>query len=141
MGYSGECASSLRGHASSAWPGRDFVCHLGPRSRNWASRHSTFSRTPAPPEKVSVTSPAGEAVSLTFAEFELLGLLLANANATLPRVQILQAVFGRNAGLYDRSVDVLMSRLKRKLAKAGVTLNIESVRSVGYMLVGQVTRC
>ena len=89
----------------------------------------------------SVTSPAGEAVSLTFAEFELLGLLLANANATLPRVQILQAVFGRNAGLYDRSVDVLMSRLKRKLAKAGVTLNIESVRSVGYMLVGQVTRC
>ena len=89
----------------------------------------------------SVTSPAGEAVSLTVAEFELLGLLLANANATLPRVQILQAVFGRNAGLYDRSVDVLMSRLKRKLAKAGVTLNIESVRSVGYMLVGQVTRC
>ena len=50
-------------------------------------------------------------------------------------------MFGRNAGLYDRSVDVLMSRLKRKLAKAGVTLNIESVRSVGYMLVGQVTRC
>jgi len=89
----------------------------------------------------TVTAPGGEEVTLTFAEFELLALLLANANATLPRAQILQAVFSRSAGLYDRSVDVLMSRLRRKLAKAGVNLNIESVRSVGYMLVGQVTRC
>lgn len=89
----------------------------------------------------SVTTPNGGAVPVTFAEFELLALLLANANATLPRTQILQAVFGRSAGLYDRSVDVLLSRLRRKLAKGGVTLNIESVRSVGYMLVGQVTRC
>ena len=89
----------------------------------------------------SVTARGGEAVSLTFAEFELLALLLGNANATLPRAQILQQVFGRSAGLYDRSVDVLLSRLRRKLTKAGVTLNIESIRSVGYMLVGQVTRC
>jgi DNA-binding response OmpR family regulator len=89
----------------------------------------------------SVTAPGGGAVTLTFAEFELLALLLANANATLPRAQILQAVFGRSAGLYDRSVDVLLSRLRRKLSNAGVTLNVESVRSVGYMLVGQVTRC
>lgn len=89
----------------------------------------------------SVTAQTGEQVSLTFAEFELLALLLGNANATLPRTQILSQVFGRSAGLYDRSVDVLLSRLRRKLAKAGITLNIESVRSVGYMLVGQVTRC
>lgn len=89
----------------------------------------------------SVTAPGGEAVALTFAEFELLALLLAKANATLPRSEILQQVFGRNAGLYDRSVDVLLSRLRRKLSKAGVNLNIESVRSVGYMLVGQVARC
>ena len=88
-----------------------------------------------------VTAPGGEVVSLTFAEFELLALLLGNANATLPRSQILQQVFGRSAGLYDRSVDVLLSRLRRKLSKANVSLNIESVRAVGYMLVGQVTRC
>jgi two-component system OmpR family response regulator len=87
-----------------------------------------------------VTGPSGEEITLTFAEFELLVLLLGNANATLPRTTILQSVFGRSAGLYDRSVDVLMSRLRKKLAKAGITLNIESVRSVGYMLVGQVTR-
>lgn len=89
----------------------------------------------------SVTAPSGETVSLTFAEFALLALLLGNANATLPRPQILQQVFGRSAGLYDRSVDVLLSRLRRKLSKAGVSLSIESVRSVGYMLVGQVSRC
>jgi two-component system OmpR family response regulator len=89
----------------------------------------------------SVTAPDGAAVTLTFAEFELLALLLAHANSTLPRTEILQKVFGRSAGLYDRSVDVLLSRLRRKLSKSGVNLNIESVRSVGYMLVGQVTRC
>jgi two-component system OmpR family response regulator len=89
----------------------------------------------------SVTAPDGRPVSLTFAEFELLALLMNQANATLPRAQILQQVFGRSAGLYDRSVDVLLSRLRRKLSQAGVSLNIESVRSVGYMLVGQVTRC
>ena len=89
----------------------------------------------------AVTAPSGEVVPLTFAEFELLTLLIAHANATLPRTQILQQVFGRSAGLYDRSVDVLLSRLRRKLAQSGVTLNVESVRSVGYMLVGQVTRC
>ena len=89
----------------------------------------------------SVTAPNGAAIALTFAEFGLLAMLLAHANSTLPRTEILQKVFGRNAGLYDRSVDVLLSRLRRKLSKAGVNLNIESVRSVGYMLVGQVTRC
>lgn len=89
----------------------------------------------------SVTAASGEPVALTFAEFELLALLLANANATLPRTQILQQVFGRSAGLYDRSVDVLLSRLRRKLSRAGIALNIESVRAVGYMLVGQVSRC
>ena len=88
----------------------------------------------------TVKAPGGEDISLTFAEFELLVMLLANANATLARPAILQAVFGRSVGLYDRSVDVLMSRLRRKLGKAGVNLNVESVRSVGYMLAGQVTR-
>lgn len=88
----------------------------------------------------SVTAPDGTNVTLTFAEFELLALLLANANATLSRPAILQAVFARPVGLYDRSVDVLLSRLRRKLVKAGVSLNIESVRSVGYMLAGEVSR-
>lgn len=85
--------------------------------------------------------PDGGEIQLTFAEFELLLLLLANANATVPRGMILQAVFGRSEGLYDRSADVLMSRLRKKLQNAGVNLTVESVRTVGYMLVGQVKRC
>lgn len=88
----------------------------------------------------TATSPKGEEIPLTFAEFELLTLLLAHANTTLARTAILQAVFARGVGLYDRSADVLMSRLRKKLAQAGVNLAVESVRSVGYMLVGQVTR-
>lgn len=88
----------------------------------------------------TATGPAGEEIPLTFAEFELLTLLLEHANATLARTAILQAVFARSVGIYDRSADVLMSRLRKKLAQAGVNLTVESVRSVGYMLVGQVTR-
>jgi two-component system OmpR family response regulator len=87
----------------------------------------------------AAVSGAGE-VALTFAEFELLLLLVSSANATVPRAAILQAVFGRGAGLYDRSADVLLSRLRKKLMSAGVTLAVESVRGVGYMLVAQVTR-
>lgn len=88
----------------------------------------------------TVSTPGGAAVALTFAEFELLALLLGNANAPVSRQTILQTVFGRQAGLYDRSADVLLSRLRGKLAKAGVCLNIESVRSVGYLLAGEVSR-
>lgn len=88
----------------------------------------------------TAAGPSGEEIPLTFAEFELLTLLLAHANTTLARTAILQAVFARSVGLYDRSADVLMSRLRKKLAQAGVNLAVESVRSVGYMLVGQVTR-
>lgn len=82
----------------------------------------------------------GREVGLTFAEFELLALLMANANTTVSRSSVLQSVFGRAAGLYDRSVDVLMSRLRKKIQAAGIQINIESVRSVGYMLVAKVTR-
>lgn len=88
----------------------------------------------------TATARGGSEVPLTFAEFELLSLLLTHANATLSRNRVLQAVFGRAAGLYDRSVDVLMSRLRKKLQAAGANLNVESVRGVGYMLVAQVAR-
>lgn len=87
------------------------------------------------------TGAYGKDIPLTFAEFELLLLLLSSPNTTVPRSTILQAVFGRSEGLYDRSADVLMSRLRKKLQIGGVSLTIESVRTVGYMLVGQVKRC
>lgn len=85
-------------------------------------------------------TPSHGPVGMTFAEFELLALLLRHANNTISRSTVLQAVFGRTAGLYDRSVDVLMSRLRKKLQAAGVGLNVESVRGVGYMLVAKVTQ-
>lgn len=76
----------------------------------------------------TATGPRVEEV-LTFAEFELLTLLLEHANATLARTAILQAVFARSVGIYDRSADVLMGRLRKKLAQAGVNLTVESVRA------------
>src|ERR1700730_7105886 len=52
--------------ASSAWlgwVGQHVVVHTGPRSTSSHSRHSTSRRNAAPPEKISVTTPAGGAVS------------------------------------------------------------------------------
>ena len=49
--------------STSAWAGHDAAIQDGPRSASSASRHSTSSRTDAPPEKVSMTTPDGASVS------------------------------------------------------------------------------
>ena len=48
---------------SIAWAGQHSVTQAGPRSASSASRHSTSSRSAAPPENVRVTTPAGWSVS------------------------------------------------------------------------------
>src|SRR5262249_2437515 len=60
-------------------------------------------------------SPAGRALGLTTAEFELLGLLVRNRGRVLTRDRIMEAVRGVDAEAYDRSIDVLVSRVRQKL--------------------------
>ena len=91
-------------------------------------------------EARTVTTAGGAGVALTFAEFELLLTLLRHANQPLSRTKVLQLVLGKSSNVYDRSVDVLVSRLRSKLAADGIALTLDSVRGVGYMLVGQVAR-
>src|SRR5579862_8484110 len=57
----------------------------------------------------------GKVIALTRAEFRLLGEFAQQPGAVLSRDQLRQAVAGRDAEPDDRSVDVLISRLRRKI--------------------------
>lgn len=81
----------------------------------------------------------GEEIALTHGEFKLLQALAQAAPRPLTRDQILELTHGREAGPYDRTVDMQVARLRRKLGDDPQRpALIRSVRGVGYMLVGPV---
>lgn len=86
----------------------------------------------------TVTSPAGQVVDLTGAEFELLRVFLDRPGRVLSRDQLLEHTQGREAGPYDRSVDVLMSRIRKKLGGVTHETLFKTVRNGGYQLVVRV---
>ena len=63
----------------------------------------------------SLTSASGGDVPLTPSEFGLLSTFLRGAGRALSRDHLLQAVAGREAEAFDRSIDVLVGRLRRKI--------------------------
>ena len=71
----------------------------------------------------------GEAVELTGTEFELLLLLAREPNKVWHRDEILNRLRGRDADLYTRAVDILVSRLRRKLEPL---VCIKTLRNAGY---------
>jgi len=72
------------------------------------------------------------AVELTKTEFRLLKLFLENPNKVFSREQILDAVWGVNAFLGDRTVDVHILRLRKLLKPHGISSMIATVRGTGY---------
>jgi DNA-binding response OmpR family regulator len=79
----------------------------------------------------------GRPLELTAAEFTLLGLLVRNRGRVLTRDRILEATRGLDWEAYDRSVDVLVSRLRQKLGDdPRRPAFIKTVRGSGYRFVG-----
>ncbi|PKR89072.1 DNA-binding response regulator [Pleomorphomonas diazotrophica] len=87
----------------------------------------------------SVTSPGGEDVSLTGAEFDLLLLFLERPGRVLSRDQLLDLTRGGGSEVLDRSIDVLISRLRRKLSAGGAADIFKTVRNGGYQLAAKVS--
>ena len=85
-------------------------------------------------------SPSGAVIDLTGAEFDLLTALIDNAQRVIARERLIELSRTRMGDSSDRSVDVLVSRLRRKLSSAGKEAPIITVRGVGYMLNAVVTR-
>ena len=78
-------------------------------------------------------------IALTTAEFRLVELLVRHPNQVMSRDRIMDAVQQRERHFAtDRSVDMLIVRLRRKIADE--ELRIQSIRGTGYMLCGQVER-
>ncbi len=73
-------------------------------------------------------------VELTKTEFKLLKLLIENPRKVFSREQILDSVWGMNAFLGDRTVDVHILRLRKILKPHGVDQMITTVRGSGYRL-------
>ena len=78
---------------------------------------------------------AGASVVLSTAEFDLLNLLAKHAGRTLSRNDIYQEIHGMKYDGTDRSIDLRISRLRRKLGDDPTNpQRIKSIRGVGYML-------
>ncbi|MBL6751665.1 MAG: response regulator transcription factor [Nevskia sp.] len=74
-------------------------------------------------------------LSLTAAEFSLLLALARTPRAVVCRNELTQAALGRQHEMYERCIDVHISRVRRKLAEASPTApRIISIRGNGYLL-------
>lgn len=82
----------------------------------------------------------GVSVSLSTAEYRLLSVLLQRPNMVLSRDQLLDLTAGRDAVLFDRSIDNQISRLRKKIeADAKKPKIIQTVWGGGYTLAADVT--
>lgn len=88
-----------------------------------------------------LADPEGASVDLSGAEFDLLLVFLEHPGRVLSRDQLLELSRSRLGSASDRSVDVLVSRLRRKLEPPeGERQVIKTVRGAGYMLASEVER-
>lgn len=82
----------------------------------------------------------GKPVELTTAEFDVLGILLNSAGRIVERDTIAKAVLGRPLAPFERSIDMHISKLRRKLGNLpGGQPRIRTVRNIGYLFVNQRT--
>ncbi len=84
-------------------------------------------------------SPLGEKIVLTSSEFHLLSVLVRQHNRVLSRQEILDLIAGRDWSPIDRSVDVLVSKLRKKIEADPTNPSlIKTIRGVGYKFTGKV---
>lgn len=76
----------------------------------------------------------GEAVELTNVEYEILVMLLTAAGRVVTREDLVRTTLGRELSVFDRSIDMHISHLRKKLGhRAGEVERIKTVRGVGYI--------
>ena len=77
----------------------------------------------------------GQPVVLTTTEFDILRVLVAAAGRVIPRERLMELARGEEWAAYERSVDVHVSHLRRKLGDdPRQPRRIKTVRGVGYMV-------
>lgn len=88
-----------------------------------------------------LTHGDGRELPLTTGEFELLLALLERPNQVLSRDQLMNSLHRREASPFDRTIDVQIGRLRRKIeADPGNPQLIKSVRGAGYLFAARIQR-
>lgn len=86
-----------------------------------------------------LVSPQGTEVRLTTGEFDLLSAFIHNANQVLSRDRLLDLARNREAGPFDRTIDVQVGRLRRKIEEdPQKPTMIRTVRGTGYIFTPTV---
>ena len=87
----------------------------------------------------NLTAPDDVVVPLSGTEFKLLRVFLAHPNRVLSRDQLIELMISRDAGPFDRAIDVQVSRLRQRLRDdAREPRIIKTVRGEGYVLAAKV---
>jgi len=91
------------------------------------------------PSRRQLTAANGEGIELTGAEFNLLAAFVERPNRILTRDAIADLTRRDDWDAFDRSIDTLVSRLRRKLAPfADASQLIQTVRGEGYVLAAEI---
>jgi len=77
----------------------------------------------------------GKPVELTSVEFNLLEVLLREAGRVVPRERLVNAVLSRKFSPFDRSIDMHVSKVRKKLGDTENDEHIKTIRGVGYIFV------
>ena len=111
------------------------------RRSDVSNRNMRFAGWTLEPARRRLLNPEGAEVALTGGEYDLLVALVDRANRVLTRDMLLDLLRGRQAGPFDRAIDVAISRLRRKLEDDGRNAQlIKTVRGGGYVLAATVER-
>src|SRR3984885_7188237 len=85
--------------------------------------------------------PAGQRVDLTSSEFDLMMAFLRHPSQPLSRAALLGVLRGRQWTYFDRSIDTMVARLRKKLDDGSDRPPlIRSVRGIGYVFCAAVSR-
>lgn len=92
-------------------------------------------------ERRELIDPAGVMVDLSTGEFDLLRAFLEAPNRVLTREQLLDAARSQPDAVFDRAIDVQVSRLRKKIEPEEASRPmVRTIRGAGYLFVPKVTR-
>lgn len=80
----------------------------------------------------------GQLISLTATEFQLLELLMRKAGEVISKEELSKNVLGRRLQMYDRSLDMHVSNIRKKLAQHSSIEKIQTLRGSGYLFLSGV---
>ena len=80
-------------------------------------------------------------VQLTATEFQLLDYLMRRAGQVISKEELSKQVLGRSLQLHDRSLDMHLSNIRRKLAKHSAQEYIQTLRGSGFRVVPEPESC